>query len=350
MWFVLKSGEYKKILDLCEKFAGTVEPGFRFVRLHYFKGIRFFVSDGCGKLELAVNKEISPFSGTYILPIDQARVLKEQKSKDENILFSFGGKELVISASGEKLIIENSKMKERPRMERKFEALFKMELAEFRRKLNFASSINVEGEMVTILGGADGVAVVSTSSNMTVIAFLKTEAKRDFQVSLPYVTVRHLFKALETLKNVEIVFGDGINDVGLKAGPLLFSFCNDRTPVYDEKLFSLRKYTYKETPIDRSLLLMGLKKMARLVKKGFSVLLISKAETLKLLVKTGNFRYETTLAKSELPDFFAKIDPHRLRSAVSRCTSKKLFITIHGKELLISDRLKEYMVSVPITV
>ncbi|ACR79598.1 MULTISPECIES: hypothetical protein [Kosmotoga] len=350
MQFVLKNGEYKKILELCEKFAGTVEPGFRFVRLHYFKGLRFFVSDGCGKLELAVNKEVSPFSGTYILPIDQVRVLKERKSKEENIQFSLGDKKLVISANGDRLIIENSKIEERPRMERKFEALFKMELSEFRRKLNFASSINVEGEMVTIFGGGNETAMVSTSSNMTVIAFLKTESKRNFQVSLPYVTVRHLFKALETLKNVEIVFGDGINDVGLKAGPLLFSFCNDRTPVYEERIFSLKKNTYKETPIDRNLLLTGLKKMARLVKKGFSVLLISKAETLKLLVKTGNFKYETTLAISEFPEFFAKIDPHRLRSAVSRCSSKKLFIAIHGKELLISDRLKEYMVSIPITL
>ncbi len=66
---------------------------------------------------------------------------------------------------------------------------------------------------------------------------------------------------------MEIVFGDGINDVGLKAGPLLFSFCNDRTPVYEERIFSLKKNTYKETPIDRNLLLTGLKKMARLVKR-----------------------------------------------------------------------------------
>ncbi|AKI97316.1 hypothetical protein [Kosmotoga pacifica] len=328
--------EYRKLLELSEKFAGSVEPGYRFLRLYYWKGLRAFITDGCGKLEVPLKKECSPFKGSYIIPLDHARVLKEQLQDEASIIIVGEDQDLSIYAGGEKLRIEKARTEGIPRMERKFENLLLLKKSAFKNALDFSSAINDEGDNISFIFKDGVVCMVSSSHGMSVMNFLNEQASRDLQAHVPYVTVRHLVKTLELMKAEELYFGEGIEDLGIKAGVFLFSICADREETFNS--VPQRPKAETKVTIEKSQLLFSVRKMTKLVSRGMGVLMFSDRGSIRFMLKTGTFRYEKTVYKGSFENFVARLDPHRLRSALSRMNAGKIELFLYKKQLVLTGK------------
>jgi len=328
--------EYRKLLELSEKFAGSVEPGYRFLRLYYWKGLRAFITDGCGKLEIPLKKDCAPFKGSYIIPLDHARALKEQLKDDASIIITGNEATLSIFLGGEKLLIEKAWIDGIPRMERKFENIFSVKKNLFKNALNFSSAINDEGDNVSFVFNNSLVSIISSSHNMTALNYLNVPLSRNLQAHIPYVTTRHLVKTLDLIKIEELNFGEGIEDLGIKVGPLLFSICCDREKLFDEvpKLPEIKE----KIVMEKSQLLFSVRKLAKLVSRGMKVLILSDHGSIKFMLKTGTFRYEKVILKTSFENFAAGVDPHRLRSALSRMNSGKVELFTYKKQLVLTGK------------
>lgn len=328
--------EYRKLLELSERFAGSVEPGYRFLRLYYWKGLRAFITDGCGKLEIPLRKDCAPFTGSYIIPLDHARALKEQLRDDAKLVIT--GKEGTVSIflGGEKLQIDKARTENIPRMERKFENIFSMKKNTLKNALDFSSSINDEGDNISFVFNNELACIITSSHNMTVLNYLDIPISRNLQAHIPYVTVRHLVKTLDLIKAEESNFGEGIEDLGIKVGPLLFSICCDR-----EKLFNTvpRFPEIKEKiVIEKNQFLFSVRKLTKLVSRGIKVLILSDHGNIRFMLKAGNFRYEKIMVNAPFKNFAVGVDPHRLRSALSRMNSGKVELFIFNNQLILAGK------------
>ncbi|MFW6121322.1 MAG: hypothetical protein ACOC80_10560 [Petrotogales bacterium] len=349
MDFKLSSKEHARLLEICEKFAGSVEPGFRYIHLYYWKGLKLFVTDGCGKMEIPLNKKIEPFDGSYAFPIDRAKVLKEQRNEDVYIRIKTKGKDLLITTPEESLELRNSFSSERPKMERKFEGLFDQKLTDFKKAINFASSPGDEGDTIGLVSNEKRTAVVAQSSNLTTISFLNTEINRELAVALPYVTARHLVKTLEHIKSDKVIVGEGIRDIGLKIGRLLFSICRDTEVNIDKEILILPENIETASNYSKRHFQYALRKMCRIVGRGFSVLLIQNEKGTQFLSKAGTTKYEIYIDRNHYSNqTIAKVEPHRLRSAISRMGGEKIKMIVYNKKMVLSDSKDRYFALFPI--
>ncbi|MGC9383961.1 MAG: hypothetical protein ACP5D6_05105 [Kosmotogaceae bacterium] len=349
MEFKLSTKEHAKLLEICEKFAGSVEPGYRYIHFYYWKGLKIFVTDGCGKLEIPLNNKIKAFDGSYAFPIDRAKVLKEQRNDNIDIWIKTRGKDLLITTLEETLELKNSFSSERPKMERKFEGLFDQKLTVFKKAINFASSPGDEGDTLGLVSTSNKTAVIAQSSNLTTISFLSTDIDRELSVAFPYVTARHLVKTLEHIKAEKVIVGEGIRDLGLKIGKLLFSICRDTEAQVNRDILNLPEAVKKSSTFSKNHFQYALRKMCRVVGRGFSVLLIQNEKGTQLLSKAGNTKYEIKIDKTPYKEqIIAKVEPHRLRSAISRMGGERINITTFNKQMVIHDKAKRYFALFPI--
>lgn len=349
MEFKLSTKEHARLLEICEKFAGSVEPGYRYIHFYYWKGLKIFVTDGCGKLEIPLNKKINAFDGSYAFPIDRAKVLKEQRNDNVDIWIKTKDKDLLITTSEETLELKNAFSPERPKMERKFEGLFDQKLTVFKKAINFASSPGDEGDTLGLVSTSNKIAIIAQSSNLTTISFLRTDMERELAVAFPYVTARHLVKTLEHIKAEKVIVGEGIRDLGLKIGKLLFSICRDTEATIDREILSLPENIKESSVYSKKHFQYALRKMCRVVGRGFSVLLIQNEKGTHFLSKAGNTKYEINIDKKPYKNqIIAKVEPHRLRSAISRMGGESVNITTFDRQMVIHDSAKKYFALFPL--
>lgn len=349
MDFVLKANEYERLINVCEKFSGTVEPGFRFLKIYYRKGLKLFATDGCGKLELSIPRKVESFVGTYLLPTDYAKALKEQLEAETDIRLTGDPEKLSLFAAKENLTIEKALLEGYPVMERKFEILFGMQLKDLRAGLDFVSSTSMEGENISMVSNGITTGLVAESSNMFLFSKLDVQQEKNIEFSLPYVTVRHMVKTFELLKTDEVVFGEGIEDVGVKTGGALMSICVNRNADIPANTIDICENINKKATLEKRILVTALRKMCRLVSKGFNVLLVSGKKGMKIYLKKGTLRYESSIAETPFEDFIVKIDPHRLRSALNRIGGSKLSVDINSNNLILFNERSRRYIFIPLS-
>jgi hypothetical protein len=333
MEFSINSEEYSRLIDLLNRVAGTVEPTYRYFQIYHRRGLKFFVSDGCAKLEFSSPIEVDPFTGVYTVPIDYARALKPGK-RDTTVTFSTTGSQIKISTGSETLTLDRTRTEELPLMERKFEFSFRYSLKEFRDGLDFVSAASMEGDSIEIFSKEEKTYMAAAAGRLVLVASIDSLPKYGFAFSIPYVTARHLVKAFEELKVEEIDTGVGISELGFKVGPLLFSVCTDET-TFSPPISLIRNSGGHR--VERRELLIALGKITRLSRRGFSVLMISKNSTLSFYLKAANLRYESIASSFSGGSFVVQIDPHRLHSVVSRMKAPALNLSIQEKNLLVGS-------------
>ncbi|HAA86196.1 MAG TPA: hypothetical protein DCE14_07620 [Kosmotogaceae bacterium] len=332
----LSSQEYDRLIEVCEKLSGSVEPGYRFIKIYFRNGPRFFATDGCAKLELPAGSGSSCFEGTYVLPLDYAKALKNQPEVSE-ISFSFSDETLLLETDTQKLTIQKSRLPGHPEMERKFEYLFGIQVKEFTRKLDYVSSISNEGDLIEIAANSESVLMISQAAGMTAVSFIDIPAKHKFTFSIPYVTSRHLVKALSLTKAGNLSFGTGIAELGLKTGRMLFSLCRLNETKSSAQISSIRNWPGSPVRIDKRKLTGALRKACSLIGRGLSILLVSENRKVRLYLKTANMRYEEKLTDEFSEDFITKVDPHRLRAALSRLPGDSVLLGRHANAVLLAD-------------
>ncbi len=342
----LGSREYDRLVEVCEKLSGSVEPGYRFIKIYFRNEPRFFATDGCAKLDLPAGSRSSHFEGTYVLPLDYAKALKNQPEEAE-ISFSFSDETLLLETDTQKLTIQKSKLLGHPEMERKFEYLFGIQVKEFTRKLDYVSSISNEGDLIEIVANNESVLMISQTTGMTAVSFMDISAKHRFAFSIPYVTSRHLVKALSLAKAGDLSFGTGIAELGLKSGRMLLSLCRLNETRSSAKISSIRNWSGLPVRIDKRKLTGALRKACSLIGRGLSILLVSENRTVRLYLKAANMRYEEKLTDEFSEDFITRIDPHRLRSALSRLPGDSVLLGKHADAVLMADGKGSHFILIP---
>jgi hypothetical protein len=85
------------------------------------------------------------------------------------------------------------------------------------------------------------------------------------------------------------------------------------------------------------------------VGRGFSVLLIQNEKGTQFLSKAGNTKYEISIDNNPYKkQIIAKVEPHRLRSAISRMGGERINITTFNRQMVIHDNAKNYFALFPI--
>lgn len=342
MDFRISASDYAKLIDLFGRVSGTLEPSYRYFQIYYKRGLKFFASDGCMKLEFSSGVATSPFNGVYTVPIDYARALKSS-DPTSLICFSAGEEDLELRTASETLTLQKARSSTLPAMERKFEFFSRFPLKEFSSSLNFVSSASVEGETVEIFSKKNETVLAASANRMVLVSVLEYEPKTEFRYSLQYVTVRHLVKALELLTSEELYAGTGISELGLKIGPLLFSICTDEADFSEPPSFFFGDID-DGIDIQRKAFLSALRKITRLSKHGFSVLMISDKSKLKFFLKAGALRYECEVCDFVGDEFVAQVDPRKLQSVISRIKDSKIrLVTRKGNLLMVGRKSKMYL-------
>ncbi len=352
MEFSIKNVDLIRIIEICENFSGTIEPGYRFMSLYYNKGLKIFSSEGCAKIEInfpTVN--IVPFSGTYIISIDYIKSLVDKKgSDDEYISFQGDKRDLRIKTSEDQLILKNCCLEGFPEMERKFEKLFKISRRDFIDKLNFVSSINYDEVPADIERIGDKVLFSSNSGNITLLSFYEYSFEKDdnFNFVLPYTTSRHLVKSMEKIKTEELFFGEGISEGGIKTGKILISFCTDKN-LHESSFKDLEIFNDRQSRVIKKKVFSDcLKKVGNFIRRGYKAILISDKDGLRVYLKLGETEFQTFISRDRFEDFVTIIQPHLLRSAISRLKTQNLYLFKRGDFLYISNKNREKVIIIPI--
>lgn len=351
MEFGIKNENLVRIIEICENLSGTIEPGYRFINLYYKGGLKFFVTEGCANLEITISSmNITPFIGTYLISIDYIKSIVQRGEKgEEYILFNGNKRDLVIKNQNEQLILKNCFSEDFPKMERKFERIFKMKRNEFIDSLNFVSSINYDEVPVTIQRNNDNVCFWSSGGNISLISIFEYQFKSmdNFNFTFPYTTSRHLVKALEKVKTEDLSFGEGISEGGIKTGKILISFCTDN--LYENKFNYIEDLNeIQDVVIKKRVFSNCLKKTCNFIRRGYKALLISDENGLKIYLKFGEIEFETYISEKKHEEFLVVIQPHLLRSAISRLKTQNLFLKKTEDFLYISNKKREKIIIIPI--
>ena len=346
MNFQLASSDFAKLIDLFGRVSGSVEPSFRYFQIYYRRGLKFFATDGCMKLEFSSGLSITPFTGVFSIPIDYARVLKSS-DEESNIIFSSDGDNIEIRTDSEVLTLQKARGENIPSMERKFEYSSRFLLKEFNESLNFVSAASQDGDTIEIFSKGNETVLAASAGRAILLSMLRNEPRTDFHFSLQYVTTRHLVKSLELLSTKELDAGTGISELGLKAGPLLFSICTDETgfPVPPAFLF---KEVEGGVGVQKRALLSALRKIVRLSKQGFSILMISDKKRIRFFLKAGSLRYECEIGKFDGEEFAVQVDPRKLQSVLSRMSNSTIYLLIRDDYLLMVDKKSRMHLFVPV--
>jgi hypothetical protein len=156
-------------------------------------------------------------------------------------------------------------------------------------------------------------------------------------------------KTLEHIKSEQVIVGEGIRDIGLKIGILLFSICRDTEAPIDREILSLTENIKESSVYSKKHFQYALRKMCRVVGRGFSVLLIQNEKGTQFLSKAGNTKYEISIDNNPYKkQIIAKVEPHRLRSAISRMGGERINITTFNRQMVIHDNAKNYFALFPI--
>ncbi|NLT43906.1 MAG: hypothetical protein GXX80_00115 [Thermotogaceae bacterium] len=342
MNFRLVSSDYSKLIDLFGRVSGTVEPSYRYFQIYYRRGLKFFATDGCLKLEFSSSIPVDPFTGVHSVPIDYARALKSSDEKSF-VSFSSEGETIEIKTDSETLSLQKARDDALPAMERKFEFSSRFPLKEFNESLNFVSAASMEGDTVEIFSKGSETILAASAGRLVLLSILEYEPRTDFHFSLQYVTVRHLVKTLELLKTQVLDAGSGISELGLKAGTLLFSICTDETEFPKPPSFLFGE-TASGVGVQKKAFLSALRKITRLSRRGFSVLMISDGKKLKLFLKAGSLRYECEISAFSGEEFVIQLDPRKLQSALSRINDSLILLLMKkGNLLMVGKKSKMYL-------
>ncbi len=351
MEFGIKNENLVRIIEVCENFSGTIEPGYRFINMYYKSGLKFFVTEGCAKLEITLSStNVTPFSGTYLISIDYIKSLVQRgEREDEYIIFKGNNKNLIIKTQNEQLILKNCFSDDFPRMERKFEKIFKIKRKEFIDCLNFVSSINYDEVPVAIQRDNDNICFWSNGGNISLVSLFEYKFIRmdNFNFTFPYTTSRHLVKALEKVKTEDLFFGEGISEGGIKTGKILISFCTDN--LYENKITYIENLNQSQkVVINKRIFSNCLKKAGNFIRRGYKALLISDERGIKIYLKLGETEFQTYISEKIFEEFVVVIQPHLLRSAISRLKTQNLFLNKTENFLYISNKKREKIIIIPI--
>ena len=335
MELLVDSHELREWVFLLDKLVGTVEPSARFIDFFFRDGLWLRASDNCASMEIFLGK-IPRFEGSRTVSLDLLKFfLSDVKVKEVYITISQD--HLVLKAGNEVLDVK-CKVGEIPPENGKEEFLCTFSKREFERSINFASSNLDEGEFLIFLFEEKSVLMFGPSSDIVTLSQVSAVPTTSFSLKIPYVTVRHIFKALQRLNVQTLDFYEKSGKLVVKYPYLIMEVCGDRVDMVEKE--ALKNILVEETIErleSRKEILAKLVRKAAVISKGSYATLSRKNDIMKIVVKKKNLSYTAELFVEPGRDFLVVFPSKKLRSTLARMESEKIVLEITERFLKISN-------------
>lgn len=344
----IDASAFKKMLILCDKLCGTVEPSLRYISFYHRNGLRMRASDGCANLEIFVGIS-NPFVGVYNVPIDLLKVFMSD-IKSEDVVMDFE-KQFIIFRAGNEIMRIKTKPVEKLPEKVEFDFLCTVEKSDFGDAVNFASSVLDEGEFLGIhLEGNTIIAYGSTADLLTVY-FVPTFSKSTLSIKIPYTTARHVYKFLEHSDDFDLNLGDFYGNLVIKLQYMVLNICGEMAS--EKEIEKLRKII-GEKSLDRleariDIFSRFIRKASGITTRGMKMEISRFGDTLRFSAKSQGVQYSADIVTKEGRAFKVSFSPHKMRSALARMKTKKVYLDITENYLKISNVSGSKIIFIPLS-
>ncbi|PNR93704.1 hypothetical protein [Petrotoga sp. 9PWA.NaAc.5.4] len=329
--------ELHRITKFVDAFCGTVEPSFRNVYFYYDKGLKIYATDGCAKLYLSATKEFLPFDGIASIPVQYIKgIIKGTKSNENSLVkISLEDKEMIFEIEGMRL---NSKIEkeEAISIETSGESVVisKKELGYFIDKLDFVSASANEGDIIDILTH-DKKIVFGYLSDYYKLNTFYSETKVDFHREIPFISARHIVKALNQLKKSNILeLGIDKYNIILRNPGVLIKVCSSK-PSFSKNILIFEKFI-EQVDMNTKDLKNVLSKLYSTFSESNIAYLVLKENNSYIYKEEKNARISFKLPYSFQNQYLVPIHVRKLRSILARMDDH-IKIYLNEKTMLLED-------------
>ncbi|HQO04715.1 MAG TPA: hypothetical protein PKW84_01155 [Fervidobacterium sp.] len=339
---------FKNILKKADKVCGTLEPSNR--KIAFFaedNEMYVMASDGCltGYFDLSpflLSKSLPPFE----VPLDVVKqFISELRGK---VVFSYQNGILSLKCLSEILqlkvgYIPSQREHEFHIQKQTDEDTIHISKRKFLAELDLVSGYLEEGSSVDIFYSASAFEFASQHAGIVSYARLKAENGRQTQavlpeeISIPFVSARHLIKSmeLEEIEELKITFNSAEEKMHL-TGEAIYTICGDVPSQSPERV---RQLCAQVTP-DCRLFTSQLQKVLRraLLAGRFSdIELYTRLNQIVVVSHYSSIAYKGTLEVECAKEFSIKTKAYLLRSAINRIGSQNLIISVIDKFVVIAS-------------
>lgn len=317
-------------LRFSDKIIGSSEYSFGNVYLLYNRGLVLRATDGCLNSWAKIGP-CEPFNGEIAVPLRLLKgFLMGEVSENLNLTLSEG--HLVISAGNETLRMKMFGPKEK-QLPSEHESVARSDSLSFIKMLDFVTSPLEEGDYASLGSFENGLLIFASSHSIICLSRLPGEIIEPFVFSFPYMSARHMVKALEIYKKkVPLNFGLGETLI-VESDDFVMQLCGEKGS-FDHRISNFLRQR-EVFPLPRS--------FQRFVSK--AAWLMPKESTIKVECVKGSMRflgtYGTVIYRAILPieiplSFEAEFSPHKMRSALLRMGAR-LFLSTGDDFVKIED-------------
>lgn len=303
-------------LRFCDKLIGSSEYSFGNVYLSYSDGLIVRATDGClhGWVKIG---ECEPFSGEISIPLKLLKGFMVGE-RGEFLDLTLVENEIVLSSGNETLRVRLSGRKDK-QVPIECESVASSDVLNFSRALDFTTSPLEEGD-VAVLGSFQNDLLLFASTRSTVcLTRLQGELRKSFAFSFPYMSARHVVKALEVYrKNDRLTFGLG-EALLIRSKDFTLQLCGEQTS-FDARISDFLQE--RESYVVPKAFQRFVSKAAWLMPRESTVRVECIKNSMRFFGAYGTVVYRAILPFECPLRFEFEFSPHKLRSALARMTSK----------------------------
>ncbi|MCX7653483.1 MAG: hypothetical protein N2Z58_02240 [Fervidobacterium sp.] len=343
----IDSGKLKDILKKADKVCGTLEQSNRKISLFSYEGkLYLLASDGClyGYFDLApylFPKTFQPFE----IPLDVVKQFSLELNGKVNLLFQ--DNMITFKCQNEILRLRvNYAGKEIcfPKISDLHIRLLRLSRKKFINELDFVSCFLEEGSYTNFFITKDGVEFISHHMGIVSYVRLKSESKlenkdeefREFSLRIPYVSSRHIIKALDTEQTEEltIYFDGSVLKLHIEAANY-YTFCGDLAEESPDRIRNLCRSFEPKLRIN-SLQLQRLLRRSLILGRFSDVQLYTRSGELVVVSQHGPIAYRGSMEIEINLSFSIKTKAHFLKSALTRIGSQYILVDVIDDYVLLS--------------
>jgi len=326
-------------LRFCDKIMGSSEYSFGNVFLSYKDGLVLKATDGCLTAWMKITN-CEPFYGEVQVPL---KLLKGflVGEKAEEVEIQVLGDQIVLHGYQETLRIRVSQPKEREHM-KPFKEVATMKIREFMIFLDFATAALEEGDMTQIESFDDSLLLIASSRTIVSLCKIQNSVKGDFSFSIPYMSSRHVVKALKVYQRdgpMTLAVGDAW--LSLISEDFAMQICGENS-THQKEIQQIVTVQQKPEQLYSS---FGkfVSKAAWLLPKDTPLKITGSGKQIDFYGSYGTVQYKAELQMGVSKPFQVEVSPHRLRSALSRM-SAKLFLSVFDEFVRIEDQKGRFVI------
>ncbi|MGJ8455106.1 hypothetical protein ACSFC1_07370 [Pseudothermotoga sp. U03pept] len=326
-------------LRFCDKIMGSSEYSFGNVFLSYKNGLVLKVTDGCVTAWMKITN-CEPFYGEVQVPL---KLLKGflVGEKAEEVEIQVLGDQIVLHGYQETLRIRVSQPKEREHM-KPFKEVATMKIREFMIFLDFVTAALEEGDMTQIESFDDSLLLIASSKTIVSLCKIQNSVKGDFAFSIPYMSSRHVVKALKVYQRdgpMTLAVGDAW--LSLISEDFAMQICGENSTHQKE----IQQIVTTQQKPEQLYSAFGkfVSKAAWLLPKDTPLRITGSGKQIDFYGSYGTVQYKAELQMGVSKPFQVEVSPHRLRSALSRM-SAKLFLSVFDEFVRIEDQKGRFVI------